>query len=159
MRTRDLELVSGSHRRQGQGPSGRFRRRQRRWRGNGPERLGEGHPPQPRHLAAATFFVAEARAQQESRRGGNTNVPCGSACPAVSRSNSIGRSLIEGGNRRALPPACWGRQLMRAAAQGFRGNPEAACQACAGAQRTPNAFRVVSAGTVVATPPSPIPCG
>jgi hypothetical protein len=75
------------------------------------------------------------------------------------RPNRTGRSFIEGGDRRALAPACWGRQPTRAATQGFRGNPEAACQACAGAQRTPNAFRVVSAGTVVATPPSPIPCG
>ena len=86
-------------------------------------------------------------------------MPRGSACPAVRRSNRSGRSFIEGGDRRALPPACWGWQPTRAATQGFRGNLEAACQACAGAQRTPNAFRVVSAGTVVATPPSPIPCG
>lgn len=86
-------------------------------------------------------------------------------CPAaalvstVRRLNKSGRSFIEGGDRRALAPACWGWQLTRAVAQGFRGNPETTCQACAGAQRTPNAFRVVSAGTVVATPPSPIPCG
>jgi hypothetical protein len=46
MWTRGLELVSGSHRRQGQGLSRRFQRRQRSWGGNGPKRLGEGHPPQ-----------------------------------------------------------------------------------------------------------------
>jgi hypothetical protein len=53
---------------------------------------GKGIRPAPRHLAAATFFVAEARSQRESRSGGNTNVPRGNACPAVRRSNNIGRS-------------------------------------------------------------------